>query len=73
VSGLTFGNPADYVTLETPLGTSIKNCKAMSEPPNSHYPSDVDYYLFLGRNEFSSCTPMRDYISWNSTQQIGEK
>ena len=43
VSCFMDGNATDYVTLETPSGTSIKNCKAVIEPPNNNYPSDVDF------------------------------
>jgi hypothetical protein len=43
VSCLLIGNTTDYVTLETPPGTSIKNCKAVIEPPDSNYPPDVEF------------------------------
>ena len=43
VSCLSTGNATDYVTLETPPGTSIKNCKAVVEPPNNSYPPDVEF------------------------------
>ena len=43
VSYLLIGNATDYVVLETPPGTSIKNCKAVVEPPDNNYPSDVDF------------------------------
>jgi hypothetical protein len=43
VSYLSLGNEIDYVALETPPGTSIKNCKAVIEPPNINSPSDVDF------------------------------
>jgi hypothetical protein len=43
VSCILIGNKTDYVTLETPPGTSIKNCKAIIEPPNSNYPPDVEF------------------------------
>ena len=43
VSCLLVGNTTDYVTLETPPGTSIKNCKAVIEPPDSNYPPDVEF------------------------------
>jgi hypothetical protein len=43
VSCLALDNATDYVVLETPPGTSIKNCKAVVEPPDNNYPSDVDF------------------------------
>jgi len=43
VSCLALDNATDYVVLETPPGTSIKNCKAVIEPPDNNYPSDVDF------------------------------
>ncbi|MBT8351599.1 MAG: hypothetical protein KJO26_10250, partial [Deltaproteobacteria bacterium] len=43
VSCLLMGNTTEYVTLETPPGTSIKNCKAVIEPPNSNYSPDVEF------------------------------
>ncbi len=43
VSCLALDNATDYVVLETPPGTSIKNCKAVIEPPDNNYPSGVDF------------------------------
>jgi Divergent InlB B-repeat domain len=43
VSSLAIDNATDYVVLETPPGTSIKNCKAVIEPPDNNYPSGVDF------------------------------
>ena len=43
VSCLLMGDTTDYVTLETPPDTSIKNCEAVIEPPNTNYPSDVEF------------------------------
>ena len=43
VSCLLIGNATDFVTLETPPGTSIKNCKAVVEPPDNNFPSGVDF------------------------------
>ena len=43
VSCLVLDNATDYVVLETPPGTSIKNCKAVIEPPDNNYPSGVDF------------------------------
>ena len=43
VSSLAIDNATDYVVLETPPGTSIKNCKAVIEPPENNYPSGVDF------------------------------
>ncbi|MDA9761710.1 hypothetical protein N9C84_01400 [Desulfobacterales bacterium] len=43
VSSLAIDNTTDYVVLETPPGTSIKNCKAVIEPPDNNYPSGVDF------------------------------
>jgi hypothetical protein len=45
VGYLSLGNETDYVALETPPGTSIKNCKAVVEPPDTNYPSDVDFLV----------------------------
>ena len=45
VGYLSLGNENDYVALETPPGTSIKNCKAVVEPPDTNYPSDVDFLV----------------------------
>lgn len=48
VSSLLVGTANDHVTLETPPGTSIKNCKAVTEPPNSNHPPDIDFpYGFI--------------------------
>ena len=35
--------------------------------------SCIDYYLFLDSNEFSSCTPFCNFISWILTKRMGEK
>ena len=43
VSFLVLDNGTDYVAIETPPGTSIKNCQAVKDPPNSNYPSDVEF------------------------------
>ena len=43
VGCLLIGNATDYVVLETPPGTLIKNCKAVVEPPNNNYPYGVDF------------------------------
>ncbi len=43
VSSLAIDNATDYVVLETPPGTSIKNCKAVIEPPDNNYPPGVDF------------------------------
>jgi hypothetical protein len=43
VGYLSLGNETDYVALETPPGTAIKNCRAVFEPPDTNYPSDVDF------------------------------
>ena len=43
VSCFMDGNATDYVTIETPPGTSIKNCKTVIEPPNNNYPSGLDF------------------------------
>jgi len=43
VSCLAIDNTTDYVVLETPPGTSIKNCKAVIEPPDNNFPSDIDF------------------------------
>ncbi|MFC1877855.1 carboxypeptidase-like regulatory domain-containing protein [Thermodesulfobacteriota bacterium] len=43
VSFLMLGNATDYVAIETPPGTSIKNCQAVIDPPNNSYPSEVDF------------------------------
>ena len=43
VSSLVLDNTTDYVAIETPRGTSIKNFKAVVDPPNSNYPSDVEF------------------------------
>jgi len=43
VSSLALENATDYVVLETPPGTSIKNCKAVIEPPDNNYLSNVDF------------------------------
>jgi hypothetical protein len=43
VSCLVLDNATDYVTLETPPGTSIKNCKAIIEPPDDNSPPDVEF------------------------------
>lgn len=43
LSYLLLDNATDYVAMETPRGTSIKNFKAVVDPPNSNYPSDVEF------------------------------
>jgi hypothetical protein len=43
VSLLAIENGTDYVAIETPPGTSIKNCQAVIDPPNTNYPSDIDF------------------------------
>jgi hypothetical protein len=43
VSFLVLENEMDYVAIETPPGTSINNCKAVIDPPNNNYPSDVEF------------------------------
>jgi hypothetical protein len=43
LSYLVLDNSTNYVAMETPRGTSIKNFKAVVDPPNSNYPSDVEY------------------------------
>jgi len=43
VSLLALENGTDYVAIETPPGTSIKNCKAVIDPPNNNYPPDIDF------------------------------
>ena len=43
VSLLVLNNMAEYVVIETPSGTSIKNCKSVIDPPNTNYPSDIDF------------------------------
>jgi hypothetical protein len=43
VSFLVLDNATDYVAIETPSGTSIKNCQAVIDLPNNNYPSDVEF------------------------------
>ena len=43
VSYLVLDNATDYVAIETPPGTSINNFKAVVDPPDGNYPSDVDF------------------------------
>jgi hypothetical protein len=43
VSSLILDNTTDYVAIETPPGTSIKNCNSVPDPPNINYPADIDF------------------------------
>ena len=43
VSSLMLENTTDYVAIETPPGTSIKNCSSVADPPNNNYPADIDF------------------------------